>query len=495
MRLRNTFLLALVACVLVPAGTAFAASPEAKVTDPVPLLELTSSSGARLYTLSTNEANLAVSRNGYTLQRSRAGYLRRQPFAGSQALYRLKNAASGARLVTASPQERDSLVASGRFVYEGVLGYIARTRQPGTVALVRYSKSGDWRIVQESDGPALVRDGYRRDGTLGYAPHLWVRAGAIYFGMWDHLATSAIAATKRTYGRDNDPWGGVRDYAGQDPNVPMNRWLWPKVNFSYLKPSIGYYDDSRTETLEKHIAQASGAGLRYFSFYWYWNNSTGREDIYEGLHSFLRARNRSSMEFSVQVCAHNYAPLEIPVSQYGAAIRTIVDRYLTQPNYLRANDGRPIVGICDTRGIGSGSPADVKAFSDGLRARARTVLGEEILVISNRELGLDIGSYGIQGEYCSARFATVHGSYREYVQTQRAMFAGDAPRYVRCVMVNFDERPRYPHLVSDVNRIRYFTDRTVALYRRAVGNVRADMLASTRPSDLDNFAVVFAWNE
>jgi Putative metal-binding motif len=146
------------------------ASPAtAQANDPLPLLELVGPSGTgRLYTLSRSEAATAVSDYGMQLQPPRVGYLRARPFADSVELYRL-DANDGPWLVTASASERDSLVSSGRFVYQGVLGYSHRSSQPGTARLMRYSIDGEWRVAFESDGPALVSAGYRVDGSLGYA--------------------------------------------------------------------------------------------------------------------------------------------------------------------------------------------------------------------------------------------------------------------------------------------------------------------------------------
>jgi len=146
------------------------ASPAAaQANDPVPLLELVAPSGTgRLYTLSRTEAARSVSDYGMRLQPARIGYLRTRAFADSVELYRL-NANDGPWLVTASASERDSLVSSGRFVYEGVLGYSHRTAQPGTARLWRYSKPGEWRVAFDSSGPELTRAGYRVDGSLGYA--------------------------------------------------------------------------------------------------------------------------------------------------------------------------------------------------------------------------------------------------------------------------------------------------------------------------------------
>jgi hypothetical protein len=159
--------------------------------------------------------------------------------------------------------------------------------------------------------------------------------------------------------------------------------------------------------------------------------------------------------------------------------------------------GRPIVWLCDTRGLGSGSAADVRAFTDTLRSRARQRLGEELLIISNRDLVVDRAATGVDGQYCSARFeaADIAGSYRRYVDGQRWLFGLDAPVYMRCVMSNFDERPRYPILQRDPAKIRWFPDQTLGLFAQAARNVRDDIDASARPPTIDNLALVYAWNE
>jgi hypothetical protein len=141
----------------------------AQANDPLPLLELVAPSGTgRLYTLSRGEAARAVSDHAMQLQPPSVGYLRARPFADSVELYRL-DAKDGPWLVTASAAERDSLVASGRFVDQGVLGYSHRAAQPGTAQLWRYSKPGEWRVAFDSSGPELQRAGYQVDGPLGYA--------------------------------------------------------------------------------------------------------------------------------------------------------------------------------------------------------------------------------------------------------------------------------------------------------------------------------------
>jgi hypothetical protein len=456
--------------------------------------------GALFYTLSWQEAEAAVKNNGFTMEPNRTGYLRPQPFTGSQPLYRLHPNGRAAYLVTPATSEVSSLVATGNWTLDGIIGYAASTQQPGTVALLRYSSATNWRLaLAPPDGPDLTQQGYHLDGTVGYVYPLSIRAGAIYFGNWDANTNPAnVQGGYNFFHRGYaDWWAGVRDYSGDDPSVPHYTGAWPGTDFSDLKPSIGFYDDSQPSTLEKQITQATGAGLDYFAFYWYWNGTKDQEIYETGLHAFQAAANAAEMDFSLQVCAANYDPtLEIPVSQYGDAATKMVNSYLTQANYLRANDGRPIVWLCDTRGLGSGDTADVKAFVDTLSSKTKAALGIAPLVLVNQDLQIAPSSIDAGGDYSAAEYrATLDHSYQDYLNGQRAQYAAGPQTYVRGIMSRYDERPRYPWLLPDVNNVRYASDWNFSLYTESVDNALTDIRQSPRISPVDNFVLVYAWNE
>jgi Glycosyltransferase WbsX len=200
----------------------------------------------------------------------------------------------------------------------------------------------------------------------------------------------------------------------------------------------------------------------------------------------------------VGLCAHPYAPLSIPQAQFGAVADLAVDRYLAQDNTLRTNDGRKIFNICDARGLGDGSPGQIRAFVDAVRARARQRLGEDVYVMIN-QAGFDprqVPQAGGDAAYCTTDGpAIVDRSYEGYLTGQRA-FYGQAPgAYGRCVLSDFDERPRYPIEQPDASAIRWMPDHSLDGFRRAVRNARADIDASTRPPTVDNLVFVYAWNE
>ncbi|WP_252782013.1 glycoside hydrolase family 99-like domain-containing protein [Actinoallomurus rhizosphaericola] len=495
-------------------ATADTGDQENKVTDPVPLLELrTNGNAGWFWTLSEAEESAAVSQYGMTLEPTKLGYLLRQPFTGSQAIYRLRSNARATYLLTASSAERDSLVASGAFTYEGVIGYAFAQPHSATAELHRMNNGVEWRVVPDADVARFAQNGYTDDGPLGYVYPVYNRVGAIYFGTFDADGNRAFMDNvKSVYGRDNDWWGGVKDFAGYD--APQNAWHWPNTDFSDLKPSIGYYDDEQPATLERQIEQASSAGLRYFTFYWYWNPANGGgEQLIGGLRSFLQAANRADMDFNVMTCIHPWSngnvSLRLPADQITKAADTIVDTYLGQPNYLRANDGRPIIEVCDDRGIGSGTAnavdtAAVRRFTDALRAEAKVKYGEDVLITLNDQLGVPSADSGFDGTQVQGRYDASR-SYQRYVDTERGRIANYPGILIRGATSGFDNRPWDGVGIADPGpnateqqleaAFSWYDDHSIARFGTLLANLRSDIQASTRPPATDNLVLIYAWNE
>lgn len=512
-----------------PPPAAASANSENKVTDPVPLLELsTPGDQGMFWTLSQAEMQAAVSRHGMRLRAdARVGYLQRQAFDGSQPIFRLRK--QGAYLLTASVRERDDLTSGStpQFHYEGVIGHAFSTPRPGTEILYRVRKEGlanSWRPVLASQLDAMRALGYDKvDGPLGHVYPRWIRAGAIYFGTFDANGNrSMMDRIEQYYGPDakDDWWGGVRHAHDRNPKAVKH---WPDEDFSHLKPSIGYYDDSRPETLERQIAQAAGAGLDHFAFYWYWNPGAATEQYAAGLRAFLAASNRADLKFTVLPCIHPWrggagGTLRMPAEQIDRAAEILVDDYLSQPNILRANDGRPILQLCDVRGIGKPNDtsenntidnAAVRQFSDAVKTRARTRLGEEVMIMMTTDNGAPKPEQGLDGSYCPGRWSAT-GSYENYVAAERRWFATIPNSLIRCATSDFDERPRIgiskpdPVLPADTPEqaraklhasFRWYEDQSPAAFSRLLADVRADVDASTRPSTVDNIVLLYAWNE
>lgn len=468
--------------------------------EPMPLLELVSAGGSgRLYTLDQREAQNASENHGMDLQSGRVGYFPRGGADGTTPLYRLKPASdSTAWLFTVSEAERDSLIDDG-WVFEGTAGHVYTDAAPDREVLNRLSNGREWRLALESETDELVEAGYTLDGPVGYVYPQWIRTGAVYFGMFNIDGHQRIIQrTEEVYGREGDWWGGVRDFRDGTEYATDN---WPDQDWSDLKPSIGYYDDSDPHTLEQHITQATSAGLSFFSFYWYWNTEAQEPSVTDAsLDAFLQAENRDAMDFTVSLCAHPFGELDVPTDQYDQVASLMVEKYLSQDNTLRANDGRKIFNICDARGLGDGSPEQVGDFVETVRSEADEQLGEDIYVQINQAgfAQSDVPAAGADSSYCTTDGPGVESrSYQSYLDGMLDYFNSGpaAASYSRCLMSDFDERPRYPIENTDASTIRYFPDHSMERYREAVSTVFDDIEDSRRPQDVDNIVYVYAWNE
>lgn len=468
-----------------------------QAAEPMPLQELTADGGGRVYTLDLDEARTLSEEEGMTRTPRQVAFVPRGEFQGSQPLYRLRETEDvTATLVTADAEERRRLVADG-WVEDGVIGHLSTENGPGRQRLLRFSDGGEWRLAPASRRAELVDAGYQVDGSLGYAWTRNVRAGALYFGMFNDVGGSDIAAaTERYFGREGDWWGGVRDYRDGTHYATDN---WPDADFSHLKPSIGYYDDSDPATLEKHITQAIESGLSFFDFYWYWDSEQKQENVTrKGLNAFLRAENRDRIDFTVGVCAHPWGGLGIPADQFDDVADVLVDKYLSLDNALRTNDGRRILNICDARGIGDGSTDRLAEFTQAVRDRAQSQLGERIYIMINQG-SLDpsqVPAAGGDAAYCTTDGPGVESeSYEQYLKGQRGNYDAAQGAYGRCVLTNFDERPRYPVSIPKLEEIRWMPDQTLAGYRQALRTAVTAMDESERPPEVDNLLFLYAWNE
>ncbi|MFG1997977.1 hypothetical protein ACGFNU_02380 [Spirillospora sp. NPDC048911] len=150
------------------AGTvAAAASTRAKIYE-----FTTKKKQGYFYTTNRNEAEQAKKKYKFTPTNRNLGYVSTKRFKGALTLYRLRYKTRSAYLVTLSAKERDKLVASKRFVYEGVLGYTSKGKGAGKFQIWRVSKNG-WRAVNTAQAKALMKQGWKLDGPLGY---VWKKA-------------------------------------------------------------------------------------------------------------------------------------------------------------------------------------------------------------------------------------------------------------------------------------------------------------------------------
>ncbi|MEO3827655.1 hypothetical protein [Actinomadura sp. B10D3] len=96
------------------------------------------------------------------------GHLSPRKVPGSTAVYRLRLLSQSSYLTTASPAERDSLVAGGKFRYEGVPGFISTQAGAGKMAICRVSKGSFWKIIPTAQAGDFRSQGWTGCDGVGY---------------------------------------------------------------------------------------------------------------------------------------------------------------------------------------------------------------------------------------------------------------------------------------------------------------------------------------
>jgi hypothetical protein len=481
-----------------PAASTSAVAAPAEL-NPVPLRELhTGPNDQYFYSGDWAEVDAAVKQHGLKLSTNRPlGYVFRRSSDATQKIYRLKNKATGSRLVSTYQPEIDELIESGRFVMEGSIGAMYRSPAAGAEQVNRYSNGRGWRMAYASQDAAMRQAGYRLDGRMGYLLKQYYRVGAYYFGTWNLDTNQGLLnGVERVYGRRNDWWGGIKDFYGQEPGIPQDTRGW-EGDFSHLKPAIGYYDDALPATVEQHIDQAADHGLSYFSFYWYYDNATKQPQYDAGLEAFLRADNRRRIEFTVSPCFHNYGTLALRRAEFQAAANLIAD-YTTQANYLTTQSGRPVFFMCDTRGIEDTDVAAANDFIGVLVNAVKAKTGRTPFIMNHSEYGLTYARQLRGDAYACLNIGRYiqSGNYREYVQRMHEYFAAfdqAGKPMQRCAMSGFDERPRTDILI-EASRARYFRDSSREQFAAATQATRSSMNQAPA-SEIDNYLTVYAWNE
>lgn len=240
--------------------------------------------------------------------------------------------------------------------------------------------------------------------------------------------------------------------------------------------------------------------MTYFSFYDYWNNQTATTQDDAAIHSFTQASNTARMKFMLSIvlppATNDVEHLTLPMAQAQAAADAFAG-YLTKSNYLTTADGRPIVFLQDTRGVGSGSIADQNTFIGLLQQSIRTKTGQDGYLLNDSEYGLSTAQQLVGDGYSCLNIGSYvqSGSYSQYVAGLSGYFAGfDANKpTARCAMSGFNEAPRTGFWIPKAS-VRYFRDDAKSQFPAAMTATLNSMQAQPA-SPVTGLMTVYAWNE
>lgn len=111
----------------------------------------------------------------------------------------------------------------------------------------------------------------------------------------------------------------------------------PIKAFPEREPLLGWYKEGDVSVAEKHIEWMSAYGIDYVVYDWYWD---GKPMLEHALAAFLRARNNSSLRFSLLWSNHSKTPENL--DQFTSMIRYWVRYFFPKDNFLKI-DGKPAV--------------------------------------------------------------------------------------------------------------------------------------------------------
>jgi hypothetical protein len=327
--------------------------------------------------------------------------------------------------------------------------------------------------------------------------------GAFYFAVFNHYMDMVTQGTESVYGRVNDWWGGVRDfYEGRNQGLVDD--------YSGYKPAIGYYNDTDPSVMERHIVQARENGLSYFDFYYYWDKVGHRENQrwMAGIDSFLLARNSNDFRYMVSIVSGQWE-LAIPESDFTLVSEVLVYKHFSRSNYLRTDDGRPILYFLGPTAIGDGSPEQLAAFIQELRDTSRAAIGVNPFILMNY---LDL-SQSTGSEFGWSQYGE---SLRNVVDGYRPFAAGfptpsDLPSFYANHLAVYGSKPSQLSMMTGLDdrariEVQRWGDRpmTIAEYwlwpgfgasqiAEEIGDLK--QLIDQAPTDINRKVSLYAWNE
>ncbi len=129
--------------------------------------------------------------------------------------------------------------------------------------------------------------------------------------------------------------------------LDWDRSGWGVRRVDYLRPLLGYYDESLPEVADWHIVWAVSHGVSWFAFDWYHNQ--GLDYLNDALEKgFLKSRFSQYMQFCIDWCNEGhcteFSPLDFGPETLRRVTRVWCERYFVQPNYLRIGN-KPVVFI------------------------------------------------------------------------------------------------------------------------------------------------------
>jgi hypothetical protein len=182
------------------------------------------------------------------------------------------------------------------------------------------------------------------------------------------LAPSKLKTVHRTNGYQIGSYYFSGWSHGQNDNLTPTLIKGP---LSAYQPLIGWYDDTQDQ-VDRHIVQASAAGINFFAFDWYDTAKSPYatdQTLNQGLDLYLTSKQRYRMNFCLTFI--DQAPFLPKPKDWPGLVDNWIS-YFKQPDYVRVN-GKPLFIVFSPEHMRTdvfGSSAKVRQALDYLRKRA-----------------------------------------------------------------------------------------------------------------------------
>lgn len=275
-----------------------------------------------------------------------------------------------------------------------------------------------------------------------------------------------------------------------------------KEDYQKREPIWGWVT-SAPKIVEAQIDAAANAGIKFFSFDWYFRNGRTDFSLNNALNLYLTAPNKNRLKFCLMVA--NHEPFLIGPSYWNELVTKWISLFKTN-SYLKVN-GKPLLIFFSVPSLIEefGTPSAVKHAFDSLRLVSKK---EGLKGVTIAACVYDNDKSVKEAEACGFDILTgynYHGYGLKKIQvitpidTMRAadirVWDGIKKRsdmpYIPVATLNWDPRPWR----DDPGQVPHFTGYSLNSVYQSVRSLRKWIEANPQRTSKERIALMYAWNE
>lgn len=262
---------------------------------------------------------------------------------------------------------------------------------------------------------------------------------------------------------------------------------------------------SKQATMNAQIDEASGAGLSFFCFCWYFNRNKTTEPLNNALRLYLNAPNKAKLKFCIMVTNHKGFEIK---KQDWAGLTTEWTTLFAAPTYVTVA-GKPLLLFFDLKGLVEkfGGADSVSSAFRQLRTEAQKMglkgVNIAACVGNNKaqiELAESCGFDLLTGyNYHSAGFEETQVTPIETLtENERNVWTSIANqsslKYIPVTTLNWDPRP-WASTSSSYATSHFYQGFSSSSVQKSVASICDWISGHTTQTTEEKLGMLYAWNE